>query len=121
MTRSWVVAIVLVALAGRAGSVAFAGDEPVATSATKKAVRGATNAALGVVTEVPKTVYYDALEDGPLYGLTVGALEGLSWGIARTLTGVYEIVTAPFPIPEGYRPIYQPQYPFEAGKTDVAD
>ena len=96
-------------------------EELVAPRAAQKAIRGMANAGLGVVVEVPKTVYYDTLEDGPLYGLTVGVLEGLSWGIARTLTGIYEMVTFPFPVPEKYRPIYQPQYPFEVGKTDLAD
>ena len=96
-------------------------EELVAPRAAQKAIRGVANAGLGVVIEVPKTVYYDTLEDGPLYGLTVGVLEGLSWGIARTLTGVYEVVTFPFPVPDGYRPIYQPRYPFEVGKTDLAD
>lgn len=96
-------------------------EEFVAPLAVQKAVRGLANAGLGVVVEVPKTVYYGTLEDGPLYGLTVGVLEGLSWGIARTLVGVYEVVTFPFPISEGYRPIYQPHYPFEAGKTDLAE
>jgi putative exosortase-associated protein (TIGR04073 family) len=96
-------------------------DESGAPRFAQKAVRGLTNAGLGVVVEVPKTIYYDTLEDGPLYGLTVGVLEGLSWGIARTLAGVYEVVTFPFPVPEGYRPIYQPHYPFEAGKTDLAE
>ncbi len=89
--------------------------------AAQKAVRGLASTGLGVLVEVPKTVYYDTLEDGPLYGLTVGVLEGLSWGIARTLVGVYEVVTFPFPIPEGYRPIYKPSYPYESGRTDLAD
>lgn len=96
-------------------------EELVAPQVAQKAVRGLANSGLGVVVELPKTIYYDTLEDGPLYGLTVGVLEGLSWGIARTLVGVYEVVTFPFPIPEGYRPIYQPHYPFEAGKTDLAE
>jgi putative exosortase-associated protein (TIGR04073 family) len=96
-------------------------DEPGTPRFAQKAVRGLTNAGFGVLVEVPKTVYLDTLEDGPLYGLTVGLLEGLSWGIARTLVGVYEVVTFPFPVPEGYRPIYQPHYPFEAGKTDLAE
>lgn len=102
-------------------AAAFAEEWTGPAGASQKAVRGLTNAGLGVVVEIPKTVYYDTLEDGPLYGLTVGVLEGLSWGIARTLTGVYEVVTFPFPIPDEYRSIYQPQYPFEAGKTDLAD
>ena len=96
-------------------------DEMVPPAAAEKAVRGIANTGLGVVVELPKTVYYDTLEDGPLYGLTVGVLEGLSWGVARTLVGVYEVVTFPFPAPEGYRPILTPAYPYQPGKTDVAD
>jgi len=96
-------------------------EEMVPPAAAEKAVRGMANAGLGVVVELPKTVYYDTLEDGPLYGLTVGVLEGLSWGIARTLVGIYEVVTFPFPAPEGYRPILTPAYPYQPGKTDVAD
>jgi len=109
--------IVLVTVALTAASA----DEMVSPLAGQKAVRGLANAGLGLVVELPKTVYYDTLEDGPLYGLTVGVLEGLSWGVARTLVGVYELATFPFPIPEGYRPIYTPGYPYEPGKTDVAD
>lgn len=108
-----------VAVSGVA-TLAFA-EEMVPPAAAEKAVRGLANAGLGVAVELPKTVYYDTLEDGPLYGLTVGVLEGLSWGIARTLVGIYEVVTFPFPIPEGYRPIYTPSYPYELGRTDVAD
>ena len=96
-------------------------EEMVPPAAAEKAVRGLANTGLGVVVELPKTVYYDTLEDGPLYGLTVGVLEGLSWGIARTLVGIYEVVTFPFPAPEGYRPILTPAYPYQPGKTDVAD
>ncbi|MDE2484646.1 MAG: exosortase system-associated protein, TIGR04073 family [candidate division NC10 bacterium] len=121
MKRTLAAIFVLAVLVDRSVTVAFAGDEAVAGTAAQKVVRGVANTGLGVIAEVPKTIYYDTLEDGPLYGLTVGVLEGLSWGIARTLTGVYEVVTFPFPIPEGYRPIYQPHYPVEAGKTDLAD
>lgn len=121
MKHAWLVTLGLVVLVNCAVTAAWAGDESVVEAAGQKAVRGLGNAGLGVVVEIPKTVYYDTLEDGPVYGLTVGLLEGLSWGIARTLTGVYEVVTFPFPVPEGYRPIYKPSYPFEAGKTDLAD
>lgn len=114
----WLVSITLVS-GHMAAALAEEWSGPVAAS--QKAVRGLGNAGLGVVVEIPKTVYYGTLEDGPLYGLTVGVLEGLSWGIARTLTGVYEIVTFPFPIPEEYRPIYKPSFPIEPGKTDIAD
>lgn len=112
--------LMLVVLVSGLVTAAFA-EEVVSPAAAEKAVRGLSNTGLGLVVELPKTIYYDTLEDGPLYGLTVGILEGLSWGIARTLVGVYEVVTFPFPVPEGYRPIYKPSYPYEPGRTDVAD
>lgn len=114
----WVFASII--LSGCLGTAAFA-EELVPPAAAEKAVRGLANAGLGLGVELPKTIYYDTLEDGPLYGLTVGVLEGLSWGIARTLVGIYEVVTLPFPAPEGYRPILTPAYPYQPGKTDVAD
>ena len=122
MRLKWTRVAVLGAMALFGSAVgAAAAEEVVPPAAAEKAVRGIANAGLGVVVELPKTVYYDTLEDGPLYGLTVGVLEGLSWGIARTLVGIYEVVTFPFPAPEGYRPILTPAYPYQPGKTDVAD
>jgi putative exosortase-associated protein (TIGR04073 family) len=122
MRLKWAAMTVLMSMVSVNGFVeqAFA-EEMVPPAAAEKAVRGLANSGLGVVVELPKTVYYDTLEDGPLYGLTVGVLEGLSWGIARTLVGIYEVVTFPFPAPEGYRPILTPAYPYQPGKTDVAD
>ena len=120
MKRSWMALLVSVVLVSGPVTAALA-EEVIPPAAAQKAVRGLANTGLGVVIELPKTVYYDTLEDGPLYGLTVGVLEGLSWGIARTLVGVYEVLTFPFPLPEGYRPIYTPSYPYEPGKTDIAD
>lgn len=114
----WVFASII--LSGCRGTAAFA-EELVPPAAAEKAVRGLANAGLGLGVELPNAIYYDTLEDGPLYGLTVGVLEGLSWGIARTLVGIYEVVTFPFPAPEGYRPIFTPAYPYQPGKTDVAD
>ena len=118
--RAMALVVGLVVVIGGLGARAMA-EEMVSPAAAQKAVRGLTNTGLGVVVELPKTVYYDTLEDGPLYGLTVGVLEGLSWGIARMLVGIYEVVTFPFPAPEGYRPILTPAYPYQPGKTDVAD
>jgi hypothetical protein len=33
--------------------------------------------------------------------------------VARELVGVYEFVTAPFPVPAGFRPILRPEYPWD--------
>ena len=36
----------------------------------------------------------------------------------RELVGVYEFVTAPVPLPEGYQPIIQPEYPWDYFEED---
>jgi hypothetical protein len=33
--------------------------------------------------------------------------------IVRELVGVYEFVTASVPVPHGYRPIIEPEYPWD--------
>jgi hypothetical protein len=33
--------------------------------------------------------------------------------VARELVGVYEFVTAPFPVPESYEPILRPEHPWD--------
>jgi putative exosortase-associated protein (TIGR04073 family) len=110
-------AVILVCSRG----AAVAAEHRLPPGAAEKAARGLANAGLGFVVELPKTVYYDTVQHGPLSGLTVGVLEGLGWGIARTLIGIYEVVTFPFPMPEGYRAIYTPALPHQPGKTDVAE
>ena len=43
----------------------------------------------------------------------IGVAKGLGMIVARELIGVYEFVTAPFPAPAGYKPILQPEYPWD--------
>jgi putative exosortase-associated protein (TIGR04073 family) len=85
-----------------------------------KAFRGLGNTVLGLVTEIPRTMYYDSRTEGPTYGLTVGFLEGIALGLGRTAVGVYELVTFPIPFPEEYRPVLAPGDPFGEGKTTWA-
>ena len=85
-----------------------------------KAFRGVSNTVLGLVTEIPRTMYYDSVEDGPAYGLTVGFLEGIALGLGRTVVGVYELVSFPIPFPEEYKPVLAPGDPFGEGKTTRA-
>nr|MBP6943473.1 exosortase system-associated protein, TIGR04073 family [Candidatus Omnitrophota bacterium] len=47
-------------------------------------------------------------------GLTVGTIKGLGLGLVRTGAGIYEAVTFPFPIPEGYEPIVKPEFVYSA-------
>jgi hypothetical protein len=33
--------------------------------------------------------------------------------VPRILVGVWEFLSAPFPVPEGYAPILEPEYPWD--------
>lgn len=46
-----------------------------------------------------------------------GLLKGLSMFLAREVVGVYEVLTFPFPIPKGYRPIIEPATTFTDWNT----
>lgn len=85
----------------------------------KKIGRGLANILTGWV-ELPKNIYDTSVEDNPLSGLTIGLAKGVGMTIVRTGAGVYETVTFPFPIPEGYTPVLEPEFiwPFnkDAGK-----
>ncbi len=87
--------------------------DPLGTRIAAKATRGVENTALGFVTEVPKTIYYDSVDHGIPYGATVGAVRGVAMGVVRTLAGVYEVATFPVPVPPGYKAVLHPEYPHE--------
>ena len=94
----------LVTLAGPA----FAEQETGALVVTKL-FRGIANAATGWM-EIPKQMSLTWQAQGPGVGLSWGFIKGIGWAIARSVGGAYEIVTFPFPIPEEYKPIMQPEY-----------
>ncbi len=74
-----------------------------------KLFRGIANAATGWM-EIPKQMSLTWQGQGPGVGLSWGFIKGVGWAIARSVGGVYEIVTFPFPIPEEYKSIMQPEY-----------
>jgi putative exosortase-associated protein (TIGR04073 family) len=70
--------------------------------------------------EVPGNMVADTRHYGPAEGLPLGFAKGLGMIVPRTLVGVYEFVSAPFPAPPGYRPILEPEYPwsyFQGGRS----
>ncbi len=73
--------------------------------------RGVANTLTGWV-ELPKNIYNTSVEDNAFSGLTLGLAKGAGMTIVRTGAGIYEIVTFPFPVPQGYRPILEPEYVF---------
>ena len=77
----------------------------------KKLVRGVANVLTGWV-ELPKNIYDTSVEENIFSGLTIGLAKGLGMGIVRTGAGIYEVITFPFPIPEDYAPVLEPEFVF---------
>ena len=77
----------------------------------KKLIRGLANIFTGWV-ELPKNIYESSVEDNIFAGLTIGLAKGVGMTIVRTGAGIYETITFPFPIPEDYEPVLEPEYVF---------
>lgn len=43
-------------------------------------------------------------------GLTIGLAKGLGMSVIRTGAGIYDAVTFPFPVPQDYEPLLEPEY-----------
>jgi putative exosortase-associated protein (TIGR04073 family) len=91
-------------------AVAQAEEQPSAPAQIgTKLMRGVANFATGVG-EFPKQIYLIGKKEGWVQGVFRGPVEGLGMFIARTVGGVYEIVTFPIPVPSGYQPMLLPEY-----------
>jgi putative exosortase-associated protein (TIGR04073 family) len=62
--------------------------------------------------EVPGNMVAETRALGPGEGIPLGFAKGLGMIVVRTLVGVYEFVSAPFPAPADYRPIIEPEFPW---------
>jgi len=78
----------------------------------KKLGRGLVNILTGWV-ELPKNIYETSTEDNFLAGITIGLAKGLGMSVVRTGAGIYDTATFPFPLPEEYKPVLEPEYVFE--------
>jgi putative exosortase-associated protein (TIGR04073 family) len=96
------------------------GEELTKSTPGQKALRGATNLSLGLVLELPRTIYYETKAQGPLLGIPAGFLAGFGLGLMRTVVGAYELLTFPIAVPDDYKPILSPPFPFEQGRTKVS-
>lgn len=104
MRKGIIVAVALVTVLSIA-STSYAQDPG------KKLMRGLANIVTGWV-ELPKNVYETSVEDNVFSGLTIGLAKGIGMTIVRTGAGIYETVTFPFPIPEDYAPVLEPEFVF---------
>jgi len=88
-----------------------------AQSAPRKFGRGFAGMTTAFL-EVPGNMVAETRERGAGEGIPLGFAKGLGMIIPRVLVGVWEVISAPFPVPAGYRPILQPEFPwgyFESG------
>ena len=76
---------------------------------SKKLARGTINTCTGWV-EIPKNIYDTTVETNLTSGITSGLIGGIGMAIVRTGSGLYEMVTFPFPCPENYQIILEPEF-----------
>ena len=86
-------------------------SEAQAQTAARKFGRGLAGMTCGFL-ELPGNIVQETDKRGAI-GVPVGVALGLGMLVTRELVGVYEFLTAPFPIPGGYRPILDPEYPWD--------
>jgi len=81
------------------------------STAAKKLGRGLAGMTTGFL-EIPGNIVKETQAKGAI-GLPIGLATGLGMTVTRELVGVYEFLTAPFPVPAGFRPILTPEYPWD--------
>ena len=82
-----------------------------AQDAFSKLGRGVANTLTGWV-ELPKNVYNTSVEENAFTGMTLGLAKGAGMTLVRMGAGIFEVATFPFPVPEDYKPVLEPEYVF---------
>ena len=83
-----------------------------AYTVTRKLGRGLVNAGFCWTEIVYQPYYLIAIENQRWpSGILAGVVRGVGFTVLRLFTGVYEVATFPFALPENYKPIVQPEYP----------
>jgi putative exosortase-associated protein (TIGR04073 family) len=81
-------------------------------TAAHKFGRGMAGMTCGFL-EIPGNIVQVSRERSPAWGFTLGFAQGLGKLIPRILVGVYETISAPFEVPDGFEPIIMPEYPWD--------
>jgi len=81
-----------------------------ANSAAQKLGRGLAGMTCGFL-ELPGNIVKETNAKG-IAGLPNGFAKGLGMIVTRELVGVYEFISAPFPVPANFKPVLQPEYPW---------
>ena len=78
----------------------------------RKLQRGFLNVALSPIeisNELSKEVRNDTFPPSWVAGLGRGSI----YAVGRALVGIYEMVTFPLPYPANYKPVLQPEFPWQ--------
>lgn len=81
-----------------------------ADTAAQKFGRGLAGMTCGFL-ELPGNIVKETQKQGAV-GIPMGLAKGVGMIVTRELVGVYEFVSAPFPVPSGFKPILSPEYPW---------
>ena len=71
--------------------------------------RGITNVATSPFEILVQPFRIGWADQKPYNSLGQGIVQSLYYAVARCLTGVYDIVTFPFPVPADYKPVFFPE------------
>jgi putative exosortase-associated protein (TIGR04073 family) len=82
-----------------------------ADTSAQKFGRGLAGMTCGFL-EIPGNIVKETKAKGAV-GVPIGLAVGLGMTVTRELVGVYEFLSAPFPVPSGFRPILTPVYPWD--------
>ena len=104
-------AAILLVLGSLAPEAALAAPKSRYTPA-RKFQRGISNTTLGVLA-IPGQMTAQTRERGAAVGLPLGFVMGIGWFVGSELVGVWELLTCPFPFPAGYKPILEPEFPWQ--------
>ena len=106
---------VLISLA----SPALAADIPEKMGPVRKLQRGFVNVALSPI-EITTEMARVKKKDGVIPTWLTGAGRGAVYMVGRILAGTYDLVTFPLPLPAGYQPLIQPEFPWDHFSEDSA-
>jgi putative exosortase-associated protein (TIGR04073 family) len=81
-------------------------------SAQRKAGRGLAAMTTGFL-EIPGNMVAESRERGAGAGIPLGFVFGLGKLVIRELVGVYELLSSPFEAPAGFKPIIEPEFPWD--------
>ncbi len=107
MQKTRLCLILLTALMAAQPSWAAVQMEPKGTP-MRKLQRGVINIALSPV-EISHELHLEKRKDGYLPSWVSGLGRGSVYTVGRALSGVYDLVTFPLPVPSGYEPLVYPE------------